>query len=315
MIGDDHTLTPGYVVRHIPPGSRVGVDIAVLDLAQDFLLAHLHERGVFGGLVIFKGGTALRKLFAGADGRFSTDLDLAASEVNSDRSALAEVVAEECEVVLGPFQFRPSESRGRWKIRVSSDLGNPAISIKLDVGPPCWLQPELRQLVHTPVQSRYGFDLPLIPSMRLEELLSEKIARLSRLSMARDASDLVWAATTHPHSGFSRDLVRRLTVLKVWVDNHGLWPSWTRALRPRPFEAGVWLSPRDRWDDEQIGLLAHPPPTLEELGVDLRSSYSWLGDLTPEEVRWAGANPHDRGEVIEALRQLDLTALADSHLW
>ena len=48
MIGDEHALTPGYVRRHLPPGSNVGIEIAILDIAQDFLLAHLHERGVFG---------------------------------------------------------------------------------------------------------------------------------------------------------------------------------------------------------------------------------------------------------------------------
>ena len=62
MIGDDHALTPGYVARHVPPASRIGIDVAVLDIAQDFLLAHLAERGVLGDLVIFKGGTALRKV-------------------------------------------------------------------------------------------------------------------------------------------------------------------------------------------------------------------------------------------------------------
>ena len=33
------------------------------------------ENHVFDDLVVFKGGTALRKLFAGAAGRFSTDID------------------------------------------------------------------------------------------------------------------------------------------------------------------------------------------------------------------------------------------------
>ena len=69
MIGDDHALTLGYVARHVPPASKIGIDVAVLDIAQDFLLAHLAERGVLGDFAIFKGGTALRKLFAGAQGK------------------------------------------------------------------------------------------------------------------------------------------------------------------------------------------------------------------------------------------------------
>lgn len=43
-------------------------------VAQDLLLRELHGRAALDGLV-FKGGTALRKLYAGNQGRFSTDLD------------------------------------------------------------------------------------------------------------------------------------------------------------------------------------------------------------------------------------------------
>src|SRR6476660_5532034 len=106
MIGDTHQLTPGYIARHVPPQSRLGREVAILDIAQDFLLTHLQDRGVFD-LVTFKGGTALRKLFAGAQGRFSTDIDLAAVEVDIDRVSLAAVVAGECAVTLGPFAFTP----------------------------------------------------------------------------------------------------------------------------------------------------------------------------------------------------------------
>jgi predicted nucleotidyltransferase component of viral defense system len=60
-------------VRHGPPGPQGGY-AALIDIAQDLLLAHLHERGVFEHLVL-KGGTALRKLYAGTAGRLSTDLD------------------------------------------------------------------------------------------------------------------------------------------------------------------------------------------------------------------------------------------------
>jgi hypothetical protein len=66
-------LTPGWLARHTPQGPG-GRQAALIDIAQDLLLARLHQRGVFDHLV-FKGGTALRKLYAGNAGRFSTDLD------------------------------------------------------------------------------------------------------------------------------------------------------------------------------------------------------------------------------------------------
>jgi len=315
MIGEAHRLTAGYVARHVPPGSRLGRDIAVLDIAQDFLLAHLHEAGFFPDLVVFKGGTALRKFFAGSEGRFSTDLDLAAVELDVNRQELAGVIAEQATVTLGPFRFEARESRSRWHIRVMSEFGSPSVSMKLDVGPPCWLRPEERPFVETKTQARYGFPLPHIPVMHLEEILAEKVARLTRSAIARDAFDLVWARSNSPHSRFSSDLVRRLAMLKVWVDNHGLGGAWRPALSPRPFNADAWLAPRDPWDDEQIGLLAHPPPSLADLQRDLTTLYGWLRELTEEEVRWGAANRSSKGEVIAAIRALDGGALADVHLY
>lgn len=315
MIGDAHALTEGYVARHRPPESKVGKDVVLLDLALDFLLAHLHEQGVMGDLVTFKGGTALRKLFAGPEGRFSTDLDLAAVEPGVDRSELAELIAGHCDVALGPFQFAPAATRGRWHIGVSSAFGDPGINIKLDVGPPCWLAPETRSFVEHPTHARYGFDLPPLACMRLEEVLAEKVARLCRIAAARDAWDLVWAAGTSPHSRFSSGLVRRVSVLKVWVDNNGLRPAWSRALAPRPFDPERWLSRDKEWDDEQIGLLTRPPPSLVELEADLVRLYGWLGALSEEDKRWARADPRDRGEVIRELQGLENSVVADMEVW
>lgn len=300
MIGDTHRLTPGYVARHVPPASGLGIDVAILDIAQDFLLAHLAEAGVFEELVVFKGGTALRKFFAGPEGRFSTDLDLASVEVEADREAVAGLIAEHANVALGPFRFEPNETRRRWHVHVRSEFGDPPITMKLEVGPPCWLRPEERPFVETSTQARYNFTLPRLPMMRLEEILAEKIARLSRLATARDAYDLVWARTTSPHSRFSPGLVRRLAVLKTWVDNHGLAGAWSPALSPRPFDPDALLSARDRWDDEQIGSLTHPPPGLEELEWDLATYYGWLRDLPrtsrggPRRIRPTGARSSRR---------------------
>lgn len=316
MIGDNHQLTAGYVARHIPPDSAVGLPIAILDIAQDFLLAHLHRQGLFGDLLAFKGGTALRKLYAGQEGRFSTDLDFSVQGFDVDSDTVAAMVAEACETELGPFRYQPEHERGRWRIQVTSQYGDPPVSIKLDVGPPSWLIPEIREFVEQPVHDRYGFDLPGLQCMSLEEMLGEKVARLARTSTARDAWDLVWVATTSPHSRFSRDLVRRLCVLKVWADNIGLKPAWPAAIDPRPFDPEVWLSSREgQWDDEQIGRLAHGTPDLTELEADLQRYYGWVAELTSEERRFARADPRDRGDVIEAVQELPGSALEEGQVW
>jgi predicted nucleotidyltransferase component of viral defense system len=74
------TLTVGWISRHTPPGAGVdGRDAAVTDIAQDLLLRDLHKRGSLEALA-FKGGTSLRKLYAGNQGRFSLDLDFSVAD-------------------------------------------------------------------------------------------------------------------------------------------------------------------------------------------------------------------------------------------
>ena len=46
-------------------------------MAQDLLLQHLHAEGELD-FVAIKGGTAIRKLYAGKEGCFSLDLDFSA---------------------------------------------------------------------------------------------------------------------------------------------------------------------------------------------------------------------------------------------
>ena len=57
----DHRLTRGHVLRHRPPQSSIGPDVALLDIAQDFLLTHLSDHGLFD-LAVFKGGRAPQAL-------------------------------------------------------------------------------------------------------------------------------------------------------------------------------------------------------------------------------------------------------------
>ncbi len=57
---------------------------AYLEFAQEHFLAWMATEGLFDGdhPLIFKGGTALRKFTFGLAGRFSTDLDFAAENVD-----------------------------------------------------------------------------------------------------------------------------------------------------------------------------------------------------------------------------------------
>lgn len=86
-------ITIGHLARHTPLGAGAqGRDAAIVDVAQDLLLRHLHYAGVLESLA-FKGGTALRKLYAGNAGRFSLDLDFAVTVIGTDPDdAITELV-------------------------------------------------------------------------------------------------------------------------------------------------------------------------------------------------------------------------------
>jgi len=92
------TITPGHIARHTPQNAGAqGREAAIIDIAQDVLLRHLHSEGVLDELV-FKGGTALRKLYAGTAGRFSLDLDdderIVAQAREQNRAQVLRLLAE-----------------------------------------------------------------------------------------------------------------------------------------------------------------------------------------------------------------------------
>jgi hypothetical protein len=90
----DIKITLGHVARHTPPGAGAqGRDAAISDIAQDLLLRHLNVTSILAPLA-FKGGTALRKLYAGNAGRFSLDLDFAFTGIGENPDdALTELIA------------------------------------------------------------------------------------------------------------------------------------------------------------------------------------------------------------------------------
>jgi hypothetical protein len=65
--------------------------IAEKEVVLTFLLQLLSERGVLERLA-FKGGTCLRKMFVGSQGRFSTDLDFTGLEEHDHEDVILEMM-------------------------------------------------------------------------------------------------------------------------------------------------------------------------------------------------------------------------------
>jgi predicted nucleotidyltransferase component of viral defense system len=110
-------IQPGHIARHTPQGAGAqGRGAAIMDVAQDLLLRHLSEIGLADKLA-FKGGTSLRKLYAGSEGRFSLDLDFAIIDINDDPDdIITELVIATSGLSIGPFSYEMTERRGKWTI-------------------------------------------------------------------------------------------------------------------------------------------------------------------------------------------------------
>lgn len=115
-------ITTGWLARHTPQGPG-GRHAALIDVAQDLLLAHLHEQATFEHLV-FKGGTALRKLYAGNAGRFSTDLDFSVRDPADDPTVVSDLLRGEIDgLEIDGFHYRVDDHRGRPQVAYDTPFG------------------------------------------------------------------------------------------------------------------------------------------------------------------------------------------------
>jgi hypothetical protein len=162
-----------------------------------------------------------------------------------------------------------------------------------------------------PIHAQYGDPpLPELQIVPLEENLAEKIARLNRTTTARDMYDLRWIAANPGQVGpLDWRLVRRLAVLKIWVDAngvHGGLAFWKPGHEGPAFDPGHWLRDRSRgdFDIEDIGALSVPTPTAAELSEAVRAHYTFLADLDEEEQIVARAKEEDRTLALRLLAEL-----------
>jgi hypothetical protein len=238
-----------------------------------------------------------------------------------DPEAVAELLCDEIDGQdIDGFRYFVEDHRGRAQVRYEIPFGGVGnLTTKLDIGPAPWLPPDERGWVQLPVHAAYGLPLA-IPVMSLAENMAEKVARLTRRTPARDVYDLAWISSTSPHSGFDRALVRRLAVLKNWVDQHGLSSppaAWRPVTSAIPYDPGRWQMTRRAadFDEDSIGILAVPPPSLDALGDQLRTHFSFLADLDGTERRIVAGGAGSRNLVLEAINSLPGSRLANRPLY
>lgn len=286
-------ITEGYLVRHYQ-GRRGGRGPAIIDVAQDHLLYLLAREGLFDLGVALKGGTALRKFWAGNAGRFSTDLDFAG--VDDDIAGLLVETVDGAEVGLFAFGLEPMDGTRRMRLHIRSPFGGSEVPARLDLGRRgLWLRPTRMTPVPLAIHQRYGFEIVAVPTAALEETIAEKLARYRRGSLARDLYDLAWLAARP----FDEALVRELLVLKVWTD------VIDDGLGMKPFDPEDVLRPRDaeEFEHEAIGYLTTPieiPGWIEAV----RRRFAFLHELDEAEQRIARCSRGEEWQVRQRIAAL-----------
>jgi predicted nucleotidyltransferase component of viral defense system len=275
------------LVQWYASDAGVDLDIAEREIALTYVLCILSEQGLLNQMA-FKGGTALRKIYLGASGRFSLDLDFTAiTDAVPDAFVLDLVAALHERTYYGLTFTVPSAdyyatadscganvtydhdwvTAGRFGLQISF-RAQPLVAIR-----PMTLRRE-----------RYfdwlGIEPPAVPCLDLHEMIGEKVRAAAQRTRVRDLYDLYQLA----RQPYDRHLVRRIAVVKCWE---------TRSA----FDPAAFLSslPESKYDWSDLARLVRSdrlvPPA--EIVQDVQHGYGFLGDLTVEEAKLA-ADPYGR---------------------
>jgi predicted nucleotidyltransferase component of viral defense system len=236
----------------------------------------------------FKGGTAIRKLYLGNQGRFSLDLDFTAlGEVDPEELILDIVGAFHDQVHFGlRFNIPAADyytTQDSCGAEVTYDhewatAGRFGIQISLRARP---LLP-IRSMALR--RERYfdwlGVEPPLVPSLDLHEIIGEKIRAAAQRRRVRDLFDLYQLNKQRA----DRNIIRRIAVIKCWETNY--------TFDPTAFLDAISSSQYD-WSDlrrlVRRGWQLSPKTIINEV----RKGYAFLAELTVEEAILAG-DPYRR---------------------
>ena len=288
-------LTQPQVQRYSTESGLRDIMIAEKEVVLTFLLQLLSERGILDKLA-FKGGTCLRKMFVGSQGRFSTDLDFTGIEEHDHEDIILDLM-QAFELPFYGIKFAVPDE-GYYETQDGLSWGvNPTYShdwnasgvseVKLQVSRretptlPTERQPQIEQ--------SYFKLLPFAPAeimcLALPEIIAEKIRACYQRNKARDIYDLGMFATRP----LDHALIRRLVVLKLWQARDTFDPS--RLMRK--FQDG-----RDfDWDDLRQLLNRAVVIDRDRITAACTRGFGFLADMTNEE-RVLANDPHQRDRAL-----------------
>ena len=212
-------ISEGYLRRHMHT-YNVDREVAILDVAQEYILEFLRQKGFFDGGLVFKGGTALRKFVFGADGRFSTDLDFGLVD---DDPGYIDLVFDELDGAefLGVKVELDKRDTAAARLRIDTTIGGSdepaAVSVRAQVPwlPPVIMKPQSFPFLDSGLNGE--FERPSLPILDPREIVAEKIAAFWRRRKARDLYDLEHLGKVL-QSSFDGPPIAALAALKIYFD-------------------------------------------------------------------------------------------------
>jgi predicted nucleotidyltransferase component of viral defense system len=281
-------ITEGYLRRHIA-ATQATHDIALLDVAQEFILGYLEQQGYFDSTLVFKGGTALRKFLFGSDGRFSVDIDLALAR-GCDEDFVQVVLDDLDGMRFGGIEVHLERRRGpNAQMVIDTRAGRISQPAAVSIRPSAaWLPPVRRE----PVQFEWldrGLEAMHIkrarpPIVDVREIAAEKIAAFRRRRHARDLYDLDHLGSLL-QGDFPAVAIARLAALKIYFDvvDEGIGVDSV----PTSLNDVLGISAADVVGAHDLGLFRAERTDVSELLARCRTRYAAFGDLADEHSRLA----------------------------
>jgi len=98
---------------------------------------------------------------------------------------------------------------------------------------------------------------------------------------------------------------------------HGGNSFWKQSHESYAFDPEKWMRKRSvsDFDADDIGALAMQPPTFDEITKTISEGYTFLFDMSEEELIIAAARGQDRSLVLQELRNLPGGRLMDIGLY
>jgi predicted nucleotidyltransferase component of viral defense system len=292
-------MIPRSVANRFANTMGVDLHIAQQEVVLLYALNALSTNGLLDGLA-FKGGTYLRMMVTGDVGRLSEDLDFTNLKLPEDpESDLHTAFGAPHHGVRFALRDPYRTSRRNWGCRVdyAHEWDTGAFRLEISYRETPFLPTARWAPLDQPYFVALPFQPPVIPCLRVEEALAEKLRAIQQRATERDLYD----AMRYGRKGFDEGLVRLLAVAKLWNEREMFDPG----LILRTLSEG-----RREWPDLERLIGRTRQKSWNRESATAAERFRFLGALTPFEVELiADARRHSLRERL----QDQLTRLGSAH--